>query len=213
MHPPQRDISLPVFLKSDILKTCCRVGCYGLSSVLRRTNAPDIAAIRNAIKTSTHLRNLIQDEHHAQAHLPTQSPPSQQGPRLPRSHGLQGRSRCPQPPPRQGPSQDRRLRRLPRLVALLRVLSNSALMGALPLSAFLCSARVSFVSSLNSRLPFHDLLNRAPPLQTRRLPARLQGWSQAVRQAARLLPRRSSSRSPVCHRGPAHWPHRTESSR
>ncbi len=68
LQRPPYDISLPVFLKSDILKTCCRVGHYGLSSVLNRT----YRRLANAIKTSTHLRNLIQDEHHAQAHFPTQ---------------------------------------------------------------------------------------------------------------------------------------------
>ncbi len=154
-----RGISLPVFLKSDILKTCCRdavtasrVGFHSLAFTASQGLRQRDWRIVDAIQASRHHQDqdlthedLKQDNHHAQAHVPTQPSSSQQGTRLSRSHGLEGRTSCTQPPSREGSSQDRCIRRLPRLVSLPRATFNRALTGGLPLSAFLCSARVATV--------------------------------------------------------------------
>jgi len=92
------------------------------------------AASSTIISTSSiedHIRNF-----YAETHFSTQPPPSQQGPRIPGPYGHQGRRRRPQPPPRQGPPQDRRLCRLPRLVFRLTRFLTAALTGFRPLSAF-----------------------------------------------------------------------------
>src|ERR1700712_2362494 len=86
----RRAISLLVFHCSGILRNCCR---------------------SNKILISINRKHS-----YAEAHISTQPPPSRESSRLPGSHGLQSWSCRVEPPSRQGPSQDRRLRRLPRLV-------------------------------------------------------------------------------------------------
>ena len=100
-------ISLPVFHASRILRTCCT--CRFLR-------------IRGNPQLQTGLR-------YAEAHISTQPPPPLEGSWLSRSHGLQGRPGRAEPPPRQGPSQDCRFRRLPRLARGIAAISlaNKAL--------------------------------------------------------------------------------------
>src|SRR6266849_9660747 len=74
----------------------------------------EIAAIAKSLSGSP---LLPQEFCHAEAYLPTQPPPPGQDPRLPFPHEDQGGCRRPQPPSRQGPSQDCRQRRFPRLIA------------------------------------------------------------------------------------------------
>ena len=59
-----------------------------------------------------------QDRYYAEAHVPTQPPPSFEGPRLSRPYGHQGWPGCAQSPPCEGPPQDCCVCRLPRLVFL-----------------------------------------------------------------------------------------------
>src|SRR5260370_16094551 len=54
---------------------------------------------------------------HAETYLSTEPPPPREDPRVPYPYEDQIRRRRTQPPPRQGPSQDRRERRLPGLVS------------------------------------------------------------------------------------------------
>src|SRR5260370_37230748 len=78
----------------------------------------EIAAIAKSLSGST---LLPQEFCYAEAYLSTEPPPPGQDPWLPFPHEDQGGRCCAQPSSRQGPSQDRRQRRFPRLAAHCRL--------------------------------------------------------------------------------------------
>src|SRR5580698_573345 len=116
-YPNSKPCFVATFAAVGYTKSCCGSCSFSIFFPVRtaRIFRPPAKTLHLPSKKSKIRKS------HAQAHLSTQPPPSQQSSWIPRSHGHQGRRSRPEPPPCQGPSQNRRLRRLPRLV-LFRLL-------------------------------------------------------------------------------------------